>query len=131
MRSYLTLGPVRLRVGSKNLASWGFPRLQIGGLSVWQWTNGGEFMPLAYHPRKSITWVWFLAIARNARFSLEQQEWRRELHRRGNPHAPTPRWWHCFLDFDGLRRSQWHDYVRLPFGFVLIIGRQHAMRRNG
>ena len=35
MGNWIALGPVRIRIGSKYLAPWGFPRLQIGGLSLW------------------------------------------------------------------------------------------------
>lgn len=77
MRSnYIQIGPAIIRVGSKHLASWGFPRLCIGGLSVWSWTNE-EWLTLAsYHPASSITWLWAVYVdpLRPWRWVLRRQE---------------------------------------------------------
>jgi hypothetical protein len=56
--NYVRLGPVAVKVSSKHLAPWGYPRLQIGGLSLWSWWNDGDFCPASYHPQSSITWLW-------------------------------------------------------------------------
>lgn len=38
--NHVRLGPVILRIGSHNLAPWGWPRIQIGGLSIGSRTIG-------------------------------------------------------------------------------------------
>lgn len=68
MGNWIRLGPVRIRIGSKYLAPWGFPRLQVGALSLWSYWNDGTFCPAAYHPRSSITWLW--------QTRLERGEWK-------------------------------------------------------
>lgn len=60
----------------------------------------------AYHPRSSRTWIWSVSLTR-------RQRW---LKRIWNPAAPE---W---------RRNQWHDYLRLPFGYALCISRQDYHR---
>jgi hypothetical protein len=131
VRNHYGIGPIIVRIGSKHLAPWGFPRVQIGGLSLWSWTNSGDLLLAAYHPRRSITWLWSIGIGRQkGRFGRAALQHRRELHASGNPYAPAPRWWDRFLCLDGMRRSQWHDHLRLPFGFVLRISRQEAMWRK-
>lgn len=133
--SYLTLGPIAIRYGSKGLAKWGYPRLEIGGLSFWSWTNGGDFSLAAYHPRSSLTWLWFVHITRRpgrgyaSTFSREERQRMAGLHEQGNLHAPAPRWYHAFWQPAALRRGQWTDYLRLPFGFTAMIRHQHRMDR--
>lgn len=58
MRNHIKLGPVILRIRSKHLAPWGFPRIKVGGLSIWSWTNSGQFVPASYHAPNSLTWSW-------------------------------------------------------------------------
>ena len=64
MRNYVRLGPVHIKVSNRHLAKWGFPLIRIGGLSLFTWDNCGVFMPAAYHPRSSLTWLWSLSIYR-------------------------------------------------------------------
>jgi hypothetical protein len=117
------------------MVSWGYPRIQIGGLSLWYWTNSGDFSLVSYHPRWSLTWLWFVRITRRpgrgyaSTFSREERRRMAELHRQGNPYAARPRWFHRFWQPAAIRRGQWSDYLRLPFGFTAIIGHQHAMPR--
>ena len=134
--SYLKAGPVLIRYSSKGMAKWGYPRIEIGGLSFWDWTNGGDFSLAAYHPRSSITWLWFIHISRNPgrgyspTFSRQERERMAGLYRDGNPHAPRPRWFHAFWQPAAMRRGQWTDHLRLPFGFTARIGHQAAMPRK-
>lgn len=87
MINHIKIGPVIIRTGSKNLAPWGFPRLRVGGLSLWSWSNTGEWMPASYHPRSSITWLWSVAIRWQPRWRLGvarsqnfiSGEWRADL----------------------------------------------------
>lgn len=65
MGNWLRVGPLVIRTGSKHLASWGYPRLKIGGLSFWTRSNDGELNLAGYHPRSSITWLWFLRLTRS------------------------------------------------------------------
>jgi hypothetical protein len=83
--SWLKLGPVTIRVGSKYLAKWGFPRVQIGGLSFWSRDTGGRLHLAAYHPRGCLTWHWFVALYRSGHghsgwFDLQ---WRKGFGERG------------------------------------------------
>lgn len=64
MRNYVRIGPVAIKVNSKGIAFWGYPRIQIGGLSLWLWSNTREFMPASYHPDASITWLWSWRLTR-------------------------------------------------------------------
>jgi hypothetical protein len=99
MRQWISIGPVSIRLHSKHLAPWGFPRLQIGGYSFWSWNNNGYFMPAGYHPRGSITWIWSTTIVK-APLGLR------------------------YCDTLGVRR---HSNVWLPFGWRLIVSRQKPM----
>ena len=74
-KNHIKVGPVIVRIGSKHLASWGFPRLHIGGLHFWSWTNSGQLILAGYHPRSSITWLWSLWIdpRRPWRWNLKRQ----------------------------------------------------------
>lgn len=104
MSNYITIGPVRLRVGSKGLASWGYPRLQVGGLQIWAHINSGGVTLASYHPHDSTTWHWSVQIRRN-RLTSRRAKW--------SIWQPSTR-----------RSGQWHDYIRLPFGWEISIGRQ-------
>lgn len=134
--NHISFGPVTVRVGSKNLAPWGFPILQIGGLSFWSRTNSGGLHLLAYHPRSSITWLWFVALSGKAgrgywpTFSRQERERIARLFVTGNPYAFRIRWWHRFVQFAPQRRGQWSDHFRLPFGLVLTITHQARMERR-
>jgi hypothetical protein len=124
--NFITLGPVSLRVGSKHLAPWGFPRIRIGGLSLWSWTNSGHFVPASYHPRSSITWIWSAWIyRREIAFTAEGRAMLARLYTEGNPNVARPRWWHRFIIPAVNRRGQWTHLVRLPFGAMGI----HCQRR--
>lgn len=74
MRNHIKIGPAVVRIGSKHLAPWGFPRLRIWGLSFWTWTNSGQLGLASYHPKSSITWLWSLWID-------PRRPWRWNLHR--------------------------------------------------
>jgi hypothetical protein len=100
MGNYLSLGPVRLRVSSRHLAPWGYEWFGIYGLSLFSHSNSGEFILASYHPRKSITWIWSLAIGK----------------RRDN--------WN-WIDRAKMRSGQWHDYYWLPFNRELRVSRQN------
>ena len=110
--------------------------LRIGGLSLFTRTNTGDLSLAAYHPKRSITWLWFVHITRRpgrgyaATFSHEERNRMRTLHEQGNPHAPAPRWYHAFWQPAVMRRGQWSDHLRLPFGYTAIIGHQNAMPRR-
>lgn len=58
--NWVRLGPVSIRIGSRHLASWGYPRIAIGGLSIWSRMNTGQRILVSYHPRRSVTWVFSL-----------------------------------------------------------------------
>ncbi len=135
MANHVRLGPVTLRVGSRNLAPWGYPRVQIGGLSFWSRTNSGDLHLAAYHPRRSITWLWYVGVTKRGRgyggvFSNESLTHMARLFVTGNPYAFRVRWWHRFAQFARVRRNQWHHYIRLPFGLAVVIGRQEPMWRD-
>ena len=133
--NYVHIGPVTIRTGSRYLAKWGFPRVQIGGLSLWSWTNSGDLQIAAYHPRASITWLWYVNVTKRNRgyaalFSKEERDRRARLFVTGNPYVGPTRWFHRFWQPDYRRINQWHDYLRLPFGFALMIGHQEPMWRK-
>lgn len=134
--TYIKLGSLLIRFNSKGIANWGYPRVEIGGLSFWSWTNAGDFSLAAYHPRSSLTWLWFVHISsRPGRgylptFSRAERERLWALYLDGNPHVSRPRWFHAFWQPARMRRGQWNDFVRLPFGFAAIIGHQERMPRK-
>ena len=105
MRNFVRIGPVRVRVGSRDLASWGWSRVVIGALDLWSWTNTGELMLAGYHPKSSHTWIWAIYIGKRDR--------QRKL-----------------LDFAPVRRGQWFDYIALPFGCQIRIGHQSRMNKT-
>lgn len=98
----IIIGPVQLRLSSHNLCWWGFPRLKIGGLTIWSWHSDGALGLAAYHPKGSTAWHWSISLTRRQRYF---KGWR----------SITP---------PELRRGQWHDYYRLPFGWALAVARQ-------
>ena len=97
MRNYIRLGPIAIKISSKNIAFWGYPRLQIGGYSFWSWCNTGEFCPASYHPGESLTWLWTTRIARGKKR-------------------------HSYTHNSGGTKAYW-----LPFGWQLIYSWQHPM----
>ncbi|KKW92669.1 hypothetical protein [Sphingobium chungbukense] len=134
MGNYLHIGPVAIRYGSRNLAKWGFERLRVGGLAMWSRSNSGDLILASYHPRSSLYWHWSVCITNRTRgyhkiFSHAELRRRAELHAAGNQYVGRPRWFHRFYQPDTRRVSQWHDYVRLPFGFCLLISRQDYHKR--
>lgn len=74
MRNYVHLGPVSIRVSRKHLASWGYPLVRIGGLSLLTWDNTGRLQIASYHPGWSITWLWFVAIDKRLRVRIRRQK---------------------------------------------------------
>lgn len=102
--NYLIVGPIRLRVSRKHLAPWGYALLEIGGLSFFSQTSGGDVVLASYHPRRSSTWFWSAQVIKAAPGS--------------KPHRAAT------------RRGQWNDYHWLPFGRQLVIARQdYHLRR--
>ena len=76
-RNYIYLGPVHLKVSGKGLASWGYPRIRMGGISLFNWGHEGSFHLVSYHPKSSITWLWDLMIGwPNARRRNRDGWWR-------------------------------------------------------
>lgn len=130
--NHVKLGPVIIRIGGRGLAPWGYPRLQIGGLSFWSRCNNGDLHFAGYHPRRSITWLWYVGITKRSRgyyeiFSKAEIKRRAILFVTGNPFVGPTRWFHRFWQPDYRRKGQWHDYLRLPFGRMIVIGHQEAM----
>ena len=70
--------------------------------------SGGGLILACYHPRSSDTWIWSLSLIR-------KQKWLKRVYSR------TPREW---------RRNQWHDYLKLPFGYQLCLSRQDYHRQG-
>lgn len=73
---YRSFGPISIRVKSRkkaHLAPWGFPWLQIGGLSLFSGTSSGGWVIAAYHPRNSLTWLWML-FTHGGRLRLKTQK---------------------------------------------------------
>lgn len=132
MTNHIRLGPVTVRLGSRGIAKWGYPWLQIGGLSIWSRTNDGDLHLAAYHPRRSITWLWFIGLSKRQPDMFGWEEFRRiaKLYAQGNPHACPPRWYHRFCRLAVWRRGQWYDYFRLPFGRTIMVGHQEPMWRK-
>lgn len=62
--SKFTLGPIRIRTSWKGVAKWGYPPIEIGGLALFVRDSGGRLQLAGYHPRKSTTWHWFVALYR-------------------------------------------------------------------
>lgn len=133
-RTGIRIGSVYIRLSRRNLASWGFEAVRIGGLSLWSRTSGGDRMLAAYHPRSSTTWIWSATIMPAVNmFSRTAIYGEAKLHYEGNPHAEMPTWRRWFRRRDVQRRGQWHDYYRMPFGRMLAIARQdyHVGQREG
>jgi len=128
MRNYLTLGPLKLLISRKYLASWGFPLLRVGGLSLWSKSSNGERILASFHPRDSLTWHWSLSITKQM-WSAEAREGRAQLYREGNPYVTAPSWRDRFMSLTANPRGQWHNYYRLPFGYALSVARQDYHKR--
>lgn len=65
MKNLLVLGPLRVRLSRKGLASWGYARIEIGGLRLFSRTNSARTYNLAaFHSSHSLTWRWVLSISR-------------------------------------------------------------------
>jgi hypothetical protein len=105
MRSVVNIGPVSVRLSRKGVASWGYPTIRIGGLSLFSRSSNGDMHIAGYHPRKSSTWLWHVSIGK----------------RNGDR----------MLSIAKIRRGQWHDYFNIG-GFGFSIGHQKfTVRRNG
>lgn len=83
--NYLTCGPISIRVSRKHLAKWGFPLVRLGGLSLFGRDNTGRLQLAAYHPRKSLTWHWFVQLYRTpiAKRGFFDLQWRKGFGERG------------------------------------------------
>jgi hypothetical protein len=66
--------------------------------------SDGSIILASYHPRSSSTWIWSLSLTR-------KQRWLKRIVTR-----------------DQNRSGQWHDYLKLPFGWALIVSRQDYHR---
>jgi hypothetical protein len=104
MRNYIVLGPVRLRISSRHLAPWGYSRLIIGGLNLFSRANTGDLILASYHPDWSHTWRWSIMLKR-----ADGRGW---------------------VARDPVRRGQWHDYYRLPFGWQLLVSQQNYLPKR-
>lgn len=100
MKNYLRLGPVSIKVSNKYQAAWGYPMVRIGGLSILTRDSGGGMNLMGYHPRSSLTWLWFINAYRGK--AMAPQKWGSHGHR----------------DFS------------LPFGWVLRYHWQKRMNRR-
>lgn len=105
MKNYILFGPVALRISSRLLAPWGYERIKIGGLSLFTRTSAGDLSIASYHPGGQSTWNWSLTLM----------------------HWGTSNTW---VARSKIRRGQWHDYYRLPFGYSLCLSRQDYHRLN-
>lgn len=66
--------------------------------------SDGSLSLITYHPRSSPTWHWSVSLTR-------RQRWLKNL-----------------VSLDENRRFQWHDYIKLPFGWAICIGYQDCHR---
>jgi hypothetical protein len=73
-------------------------------ISVFTRNSDGSLGLVSYHPRDCATWHWSLSLTRR------QSELKRIVSR-------APR-----------RVGQWHDYLKLPFGYQLCLSRQDYHR---
>jgi hypothetical protein len=129
MRNHVAIGPLRIRIGSRNLARWGYPRIQIGGLSLWSWTSSGHFVPISYHPRSSITWLWTVWVYRRERaFTSAGRADLARMYAEGNPFVAKPRWWHRFFIPDARKSGQRIHLLRLPFGAACVVTQERLPR---
>lgn len=104
MKNYISLGSVRLRISRRYLAKWGYPLIEIGGLSLLTRCNDGRLLLASYHPRSSITWLWAITVFRRPAGAKSGR--------------------------DKMRRGQWHDYYWLPFGYQMLVSHQAFMARK-
>lgn len=74
----------------------------VYGFRAFSRASDGSITLLSYHPLSCPTWHWSASLTRRQRYL------KRLVSR-------TPKW---------ARQGQWHDYVRLPFGWALCISRQ-------
>jgi hypothetical protein len=100
---YLKIGRVSIRYCSLRFARC-MPILCIGGLHFLGRDSGDELILASYHPRGCLTWHWCIGL------------------KKGRPNR--------FMTFAERRTNQWHDYLRLPFGRYLSIGRQDWHRQS-
>lgn len=130
--SAVSIGALRIRYSWRGVARSGYPVIEYHGLALFTRHSDGALGLASYHPRRSTTWIWGVSVSNRdpARWSAERRAYRAELWREGNPHAPRPRWWHRFINRDAVRRSQWHDYYRLPLGWSLVVAHQDYHRRK-
>lgn len=106
--NYIRVGPIAVRISRKNLAKWGWPVIELGGLRLFSRNSNGELGLAAYHPRDSLTWHWAISIGRR---------------------PPEARKWLALAPRE-FRRGQWRDYIGLPFGRQIIISRQDYHHRE-
>lgn len=99
MRNYFCIGDwFRLKVSSRNIAPWGYEALGIRGLSLFTRCNDGSIILASWQPRGE-AWHWAIGLG----LTQINKDWVR-----------------CST----LRRGQWHDFYRLPFGWELRVSRQ-------
>lgn len=68
--------------------------------------SDGSLVLMTKHPAGCGTWHWSVSINRNRHVRYGWRLWCRAV----------------------IRRGQWHDYYRLPFGYELIVSRQDFHR---
>lgn len=78
--------------------------MRIGRLILFTRQSDGGLNLVTYHPWSSLTWYWGLSVDRDRMHVMFQR-----AHR---------------------RIGQWHDYVRLPFGWTLTISHQDYHREK-
>jgi len=108
--SVLRIGALRIRYSWAGVSKWGYSRIEINGYSLLTRQSDGALGLISYHPRWSNTWIWSVALRRST-----PQQWTRLGNRDWRKH---------FVQRCSRRRSQWHDYYRLPFGRTLIFSHQ-------
>lgn len=93
-----------MRWSNLGLAPWGYEAFGIRGLSMLTRCSDGALTVASYQPRNE-TWHWAVAIGRS---------------------DINPGW----IRRATIRRGQWHDFYRLPFGFELRVSRQDFHKRG-
>lgn len=84
---------------------WRVGALQIGGRA-----SDGSITLACWHPRGSATWHWSVSLMRRVfPWSAMSDNW--------------------FAALGGHPFGQWFDYWRLPFGWMLLVGRQDYHRQ--
>lgn len=79
------------------------------GLRFFSRASDGNLVLVSYHPRRSSTWYWSVALSHKPFHDIA---WA----------SVTPAEY---------RKGQWHNYYRLPFGRTLIISRQDYHLERG